>query len=153
MRRVTIAALAATLLSGCGAMQGYNQTLEANQNAWTRSQKILDERNQIDVNKLQAIQRQQQIEQARAEGAMEKAKAAGQADAAVETARGEAQSITVKAQAQAQANRLLSQSLTALLVQDHFYDTIGDKTIIYAPSNALPFYNVTTPGGLPSERR
>jgi regulator of protease activity HflC (stomatin/prohibitin superfamily) len=141
----------ALLLTGCGSMQSYQQSLDANQNAWHRQQKILDEQNQIEVNKLQAIQRAQQIEQARAEGAMEKAKAAGQADATVEAARGEAQSILVKAQAQAQANHLVSASLTPLLVRDHFYETINDKTVIYAPNSALPFLNATTPGARASE--
>lgn len=143
--------LSLMLLTGCGGMQSYQQSLDANQNAWHRGQRILDEQNQIQVNELQAKQRKQQIEQARAEGAMEKAKAAGQADANVETARGEAQAILVKAQAQAAANRLVAASLTSLLVRDHFYDSINDKTVIYAPNSALPFLNATTPGARSSE--
>ena len=151
MRKALLFVALAASLTGCGAIQNYNQGLENNQRNFERNQALLDEQNTIEVNKLKALQRVQDIQASKAEGQKAQAQAAGEAQAAIEKARGEAQSTLIKAQAQAQATRLLSQSLTPLLVQYRFVDQLSDKSIIYLPSGVLPYMNVATPGALPSQ--
>jgi regulator of protease activity HflC (stomatin/prohibitin superfamily) len=118
-------------LTGCGAMQSYQQGLDANQAAWARQQHILDEQNTIEVNKLQAIQREQDIQKSRAEGQMDQAKAAGEAQATI-----------IAAQAQAEANQIIARSLSPLLVEQNLIGSLNDKSVIYLPSGSLPLINV-----------
>ncbi len=124
-------------LTGCGAMQAYNQGLDAKQQAFERQQKVLDEQNNIELNNLKAQQRTQEIQAARAEGQKSQAQAAGEAQATIEKAKGDAEATIVNAQGQAKANELLARSLTPLIIKQHFIDAIGDKTVIYLPSTAL----------------
>lgn len=137
MKNIIFPATLLVALSGCGAMQSYNQSLEANQKAFERQQALLDEQNIIQVNGFKAQQREQEVQAARAEGAKNQAKAAGDAQAAIETAKGEAT-----------ANRLLAQSLTPALVQYHMIDALSDKNVFYLPSNLI-ISNL--PGGIKAE--
>ena len=121
-------------LTGCGAMQNYNNGLQASQNAWHRQQSLLDEQNIIEVNKLKSLQREQEIQAARAEGQKAQAKAAGDAAAEIETAKGHAQS-----------NRLEAASLTPELVKLQIMRTLSDKTVIYLPSSSLPIISSAAP--------
>ena len=126
LKQIIYPAVLLVALSGCGAMQSYNQGLEAKQKAFERQQALLDEQNIIQVNGFKAQQREQEVQAARAEGAKDQAKAAGDAQAAIETARGEAT-----------ANKLLAQSLTPALVQYHMIDSLSDKNVFYLPSNLI----------------
>lgn len=125
-------------LTGCGTMQKYNQGLDAQRQAFDRAQLILNEQNTIEINKLKALQREQEIQAARAEGAKAQAKAAGDAAAEIETAKGH--SI---------ANKLEGASLTSSpsLLKLQMMQALSDKHVIYLPSNVLPIANFKLGGG------
>jgi citrate lyase beta subunit len=108
-------------------MQSYNNGLDAQQQAYHRSQLVLDEQNTIELNKLKSLQREQEVQAARAEGEKAKAKAAGDAAAEIETAKGHAT-----------ANRLEAASLTPSLLKLQMMQTLTDKHVVYLPSNVLP---------------
>lgn len=131
MKRIMPLAIFAISLTGCGTMQAYNNSLDAQQQAYHRSQALLDEKNIIEVNKLKSLQREQEIQAARAEGQKAQAQAAGEAQAMIEKAKGEAE-----------ANRLISGSINDRLIQYHLIDAINDKSVIYLPSGVLPIMNI-----------
>lgn len=126
IRNIFFAGIAAMAVTGCGTIQNYNNALDAKQQAYHRTQLILDEQNQVTVNDLKSKQKKQLIEQARSEGEMAKAKAAGDASAEVERAKGHAE-----------ANQVISRSLTPMLVQYETLKTLGDKSVVYLPSSVL----------------
>lgn len=78
------------------------------------------------------MQRRQEVEQAKAE-----------ADKKIEEARGVAQSILVTAKAQAEANQILSSSLTPQLVQYRTIDKWDGILPKFTGSAAVPFVDVT----------
>ena len=132
MKKLFVAIFFAMSLSGCGAIQNYNQGLENNQRNFERQQALYDEQNTIEVNKLKAQQREQEIQASKAEGQKAQAQAAGDAQAAIEKAKGEAE-----------ANRILAQSLTPSLVRYRIalelVAQLGQsKSTVYLPSNVLP---------------
>jgi regulator of protease activity HflC (stomatin/prohibitin superfamily) len=126
LKKIILPAALLVAVSGCGAMQSYNNSLDARQRAYVRQQALLDEQNIIQVNGYKAQQREQEVQAARAEGDKAKAKAAGDAQAAIEQARGEAT-----------ANQLISKSLTPALIQYHMIDSLSDKNVYYLPSNLI----------------
>lgn len=130
--KIIVAGLALAIsLSGCGAMQNYHQGLENNRRNFERQQALYDEQNTIEVNKLKALQRQQEIQASKAEGEKAQAQAAGDAQATIERAKGEAE-----------ANRIVAQSLTPSFVkyrvQLELVKSLGEKGAVYLPSNILP---------------
>lgn len=131
MNRLITLLVCAVALTGCGTMQAYNQSLDAKQQAYNRAQLVLNEQNTIELNKLKAQQREQEIQAARAEGAKAQAKAAGDAAAEIETAKGHAE-----------ANRLEAASLTPQLLKLQMIQSLSDKHVIYLPSNVLPLANL-----------
>lgn len=127
-----LALLAAVSLTGCGPWyQNYHNGLVANQNVFHRQQLILDEQNQVTINDYKSKQRQQLIDQEKADAKMTVIKAQAQADATL-----------VQAEADAKAMHLKASAITPLLVQEELVNSLNDKTVIYAPSNVLPLMNL-----------
>lgn len=97
----------------------------------------------------QAFQAQFVIEQRKAEAQQAREVAQGQADAAVIAAQGAAEARTIEAQAEAQANLLLSQSLTAQLIQYEYIIRLSPTVqTIFIPSGnqfILPLPNTSIP--------
>src|SRR5438132_6336815 len=73
------------------------------------------------------------------------------AKAKVAEAEGDAQATLVKAKAQAEANKLLQQSLTALLIQNKAIDKWNGTLPQFTGGGAVPFLNLRDLGGVSGE--
>jgi regulator of protease activity HflC (stomatin/prohibitin superfamily) len=74
------------------------------------------------------------------------------AKAKVAEAEGDAQAILVKAKAQAEANKLLQESLTALLIQNKAIDRWTGTLPVFTGGGAVPFLDLKDLGGGSGER-
>ncbi|HZR81437.1 MAG TPA: prohibitin family protein [Candidatus Binatia bacterium] len=74
------------------------------------------------------------------------------AKAKVAEAEGEAQSTLVKAKAQAEANRLIQETLTPMLIQGKAIDRWNGTLPQFAGGGAVPFVDLTPPRGLGTDQ-
>lgn len=99
--------------------------------------KVLDAINAKIAATQRAIEVENQIRESKAE-----------AEKKIATAEGEAKSILIKAHAEAEANRLLSQSLTGLLVEKLKIEKMNPNVqVIYLPSNSNLWTGLPNPNG------
>jgi hypothetical protein len=109
IRTLSFLALAASL-TGCGAMQNYNQGLENNQRNFERNQALLDAQNEVSVNKYR-----------------------------VQSAQQDAQVNIAIAKGKAEAQEIQTRSLRPLFVEQELVDAIaaGKVQTLVLPANSM----------------
>jgi PBP1b-binding outer membrane lipoprotein LpoB len=112
MKKLLALVLGIMMLSGCGMMQSYNQQLDNNQRTFERAQAVLDAQNAVRVAQLR-----------------------------VQSAQQEAQVNIAIARGKAEAQRIQTESLRPLFVQQELVDAIAAgkvNTLVLPATSVLP---------------
>ena len=105
-------------------------------------QRIEDSINTIIAQKQQTAASELKVKQKNAEADQKVAEAEGEARSKKAIAEGEAQSILLKARAQAEANRVLAESLTPVLVQYTTVERWNGQLSQFSGASPIPFINI-----------